>query len=137
MQIHSKKSLNMWQIKCNAYWTNVVLNSKEPMNKQNLETVYAHIDDCIEYPTIGLLARKKFGVSQNKDVYQKQKKILQKNSRVSFLEEAFSSLFTSFYPRTGNARKYLIESGSIGLDKTKPIKHDFKRNFFKLFGKAL
>ena len=92
-----------------------------------------HLIDCKENPTIGLLARKKHRTNNYPDCFKRNLKDLYKSKHVKEADDAFKETFASLYPKTGKARKFLIETNSIVLNYVKPIKKNMRRTLFKLF----
>ena len=86
-----------------------------------------------ENPTIGLLARKKHRTNNYSDCFERNLKDLYKFKQVKAADNAFKETFASLYPKTGKARKFLIETNSIVLNYVKPIRKNLRRTLFKLF----
>ena len=65
----------------------------------------------------------------------RNEKILNKFNEVKTLKEGFETRFNKeLYPRTKNARKFLIDKEFITLDYVKPRIKTFSKTLFKFFG---
>lgn len=119
----------------NALMNHLVLLAKTTPTKENSKFVTQHLKDCIENPTIGLLAREHFkrgGLSG--EYYNNLNTVKQISDEYASVKENFDKKLEELYPKTQRARQYLIKSGSIVLDKIKPIQKTIERTFFKYFG---
>lgn len=128
---------NDFNIKFNAFWSNKYLSTKGNIsqNRKAVKQVLNHMNDCYTSPTIGLLARKKHDLLLDKSIKRKNLKILKKEVEAyRNIKNAFKKKFDYLFKKTGKARKFLISSESIVLDKVKPIKKDFGRKIFKSLG---
>lgn len=123
------------KLKYNAYWNNAHLDSRFRMTDDLLDDAVNHLNDCRKNPTRGLLARKKFRTNNYPDCYKRNLNDLYKNEAVKTADNAFKEKFSSLYPKSGKVRKFLIKSESIVLDYVKPVKKNFRRTLFKMFGK--
>ncbi len=123
------------KIKYNAYWNNAHLDSRMRVTKDLVDDAVSHLNDCINNPTIGLLARKKFRTYNYPDCFKRNLEDLHKYKSVQTADQAFNDHFSALYPRTGNARKFLINSKSIVLDYVKPLNKSLRRAFFKMFNR--
>ena len=47
-------------VRYNAYWTRVGINTRLGIDKDNIDDYKAHLQDCNNNPTIGMLARRKY-----------------------------------------------------------------------------
>lgn len=124
-------------LKFNAFWSNKYLSTKCNISKNEkaVKQVLNHLKDCYNVPTIGLLARKKHDLLSDNSIKRKNLKILKKEVEAyRHIKKAFKKKFDFLFKNTGKARKFLISSESIVLDKVKPIKKDFGRKIFKSFG---
>ncbi len=119
------------------------------MNNANLDTIFSikqpnikhslnHIDDCINNPTIGLLARKKYETHYAPLIAYKQNlKDLLSEYRVKEASDNFKYSYNKMYPKTGNIRKFLINNNNVQLDNINPINKSLKRKFFNVISKIL
>ena len=120
-------------VRRNAYWNNAHLDTRFRVAKDCTDDAINHLIDCKENPTIGLLARKKHRTNNYPDCFKRNLKDLYKSKHVKDADNAFKETFASLYPKTGKARKFLIETNSIVLNYVKPIKKNLRRTLFKLF----
>lgn len=119
----------------NAFWNNVHLDTKCPMNGRNVETAVAHLNDCRENPTVGLLARKKYTTSVYPEHFRQNLMDLYSYDKFRKADKAFKNRFNELYPKTGDMRKFLIESESVVLDYVKPIKKNAERVIYSVLNK--
>ena len=119
----------------NAFWYNVHLDTKCPMNGSKIEYAVAHLNDCRENPTIGLLAGKKYTTSVHPEHFQTNLMDLYSYEKVRKADKAFRSRFENLYPHTGKIRKFLIDTKSVVLDYVKPIKKTPERFIFSFLNK--
>lgn len=120
------------RINHNAYWANVHLDTRFRIDKDNIDENYKHLQDCINHPTTGLLAEKKHRTVNYPACYLRNQRALFKIPEMQQAKDVFENKLNTLYPKTGNARRFLIESNSIVLNYVKPIKKTFRRMFFKL-----
>lgn len=120
-------------VRSRAYWNNAHLDTRFHITHDAVQDGIAHLEDCRENPTIGLLARKKFRTNNYPPLYKRNLAELRNSKYFSDAEQNFKDTFTSMYPKTGKARKFLIDSESIVLNYVKPIQKTLRRMLFKLF----
>ena len=129
-------NLHIFKARSNANWNNTHLDSPLQISQQGFSANMAHLQDCIEHPTIGLLARREQRTNGYRDIFHKKIKMLNKFSlKFRSKTDAFKETFNKLYPKTGNARKFLINNDYIVLDRFKPIKKDSRRAIFKSLSK--
>lgn len=101
----------------NAYWHNVHLNTTlRVIDEDVCDDTIKHLDDCIENPTIGLVARKKTLSDDLVWRYNDNKKHLFSIPAVKDRNDVFESKFVKLYPKTGKLRKLLIEEKRVVLN---------------------
>lgn len=124
------------KIRSNAYWHNVKLDTRfKPTDISDAQSTISHYTDCITNPTRGLLARKKFETNNFPEYKIRNEKILNKFNEVKTLKEGFETRFNKeLYPRTKNARRFLINKEFITLDYIKPRIKSFSKTLFKILG---
>ena len=123
-------------IKHNAYWNNVTLDTKFHPEGSDVDTAINHLVDCKNKPTVALLARKKCRTNNYPQYFKRNLFELYESSKgVRNADLAYRETFNSLYPKTGKARKLLIDSESIVLNYVKPIEKTIKRSFIKLISK--
>ncbi len=123
-------------IKHNAHWNNVHLDTKFHPEGSDIDTAINHLVDCKEKPTVALLARKKYRTNNYPQYFQRNLFELYNSSKwVRKADMEYRETFNSLYPKTGKARKLLINNESIILNYVKPIEKSFKRTLIKLMSK--
>ncbi len=124
------------KIKHNAYWNNVLLDTRFRPEESDISTAINHLVDCKNKPTVALLARKKYKTKNYPEYIKRNLFDLYKSSKsVRKADIAYRENFYSLYPKTGQARKLLIKNESIVLNYVKPIEKTIKRSLIKLLSK--
>lgn len=123
------------RIRNNAYWNNVHLDTRASITDFEVTDAVAHLNDCRQNPTIGLLARKNYTTHRYPDNFQKNLSDLYEYKRVCDADRAYRQRFNELYPHTGKMRKFLIKTESIVLDYVKPVTKNFQRTIFKMFNR--
>lgn len=119
----------------NALINHLVLLAKTTPSKSNTNFTIQHMKDCTKLPTTGLLARENYKHTLSPGRYERNLNVIRKNSdEYNTAKKNFDKRFKELYPKTGAARRFLINSGSIVINKIKPIKKTMERSLFKLFG---
>lgn len=106
-------------IKSHAYWTRVHFDTTLWPSTDGRNDYVKHLKDCIENPTRGFIARKKYitGKPMNYPEYAKRnKKIFDSQDDVSILNKTLKKNVKKMYKKTRYARAYIINSGRISLD---------------------
>ena len=122
-------------IRSNAYWHNVHLDTRFRPHKDVMEDTIRHFEDCKQHPTVALLARKKSETNNYPDFKMRNEHIMEKNPEVKAAKDSFEKAYNELYPKTKNARKYLIDKEFVTLDYVKPRVKTFGKMLFKLFGR--
>ena len=123
-------------IKRNAYWNNVHLDSRFHPTADEVETAIEHLKDCHNNPTVSLIARRKYRTNNYPDCFQRNlKEVYDASAWVRRADSAYRNRFAELYPKTAKARKLLIKTQSIVLNCVKPIEKGLKRSFIKLISK--
>ena len=100
------------------------------------EQAVNHLIDCKNQPTVALLARKKYRTNNYPDFFRRNLFEMYESSKsVQNADIAYRQTFNKLYPKTGKARKLLINNESIVLNYVKPIQKTFKRILIKLASK--
>ena len=120
------------RINHNAFWSNAHLDTRLRIDKDSISDNYNHIQNCIDNPTTGLLAGKKHKTINYPMHYARNQRDLFQFSEMQQVNNTFVSKFKKLYPKTGNARLFLINNENIVLNYVKPIKKTFRRMIFKL-----
>ena len=124
------------RISINASWNNAHLDSRVPPESCAIEDAIKHLEDCKNYPTVALLARKKFRTAYYPGLYYEHlDRIYQSSNAVRIADRAYRERFNKLYPKTGYARKLLIFKESIVLDRVKPIQNNLKRLLIKFLAR--
>lgn len=121
-------------IRNNAFWHNAHLDTELTVTREAMDSTLAHLDDCIENPTRGLLARRE--KRRNRPYYSKyyeNEQRLFNFKEVKAKNDIFVSQFKELYPQTGKTRLNLIENKSIVLSSVKPKMTKLQKLMFKLF----
>ena len=123
-------------IRNNAFWNNVNLDTRFHPDASDCEQAVNHLIDCKNQPTIALLARKKYRTNNYPDYFTRNLFELYESSKsVQNADIAYRETFNKLYPKTGKARKLLINNESIVLNYIKPIQKTLKRTLIKLVSK--
>lgn len=123
-------------IRNNAFWNNASLDTKFHPDASDCEQAVNHLIDCKNQPTVALLARKKYRTNNYPDFFTRNLFELYESSKsVQNADMAYRQTFNKLYPKTGKARKLLINNESIVLNYVKPIQKTFKRILIKLASK--
>lgn len=123
-------------IRYNAHWNNISLDTKFHPDASDVSTVINHLEDCKNFPTVALLARKKYRTNNYPDCFTRNLFELYESSKsVQNADIAYRETFNKLYPKTGKARKLLINNESIVLNYIKPIQKTFKRTLIKIMSK--
>lgn len=122
-------------IRSNAYWHNVHLDTRFRPHNDVVEDTIRHYEDCKQNPTVALLARKKSETNNYPDFKIRNEHIMEKNPEVKAAKDSFEKAYNELYPKTKNARKYLIDKEFVTLNYVKPRVRTFGKMLFKLFGR--
>ena len=135
MSDYIEGGLRYENIRSNAYWHNVHLDTSFRPDADARETAIKHFEDCKSKPTVALLASKKSETNHYPDFKKRNERILMQNPKVKETRDSFEKTFNKNYPKTGKARKYLIDKESIVLNYVKPRAKTLGRMLFKIFGR--
>lgn len=121
------------QIRRNAYWAHIHLDSSFSLYEAAKVDMIAHLKDCIENPTRGLLARREqTGKRLNyPGYYELHKKQIAKLPEVKQLNDVFESKLVTMYPKTLSVRNYLIKNDNVVLNRVKKVSAGLKHRIFK------
>ena len=123
-------------IRNNAYWNNANLDTRFSPDISDCDQAINHLVDCKNKPTVALLARKKYRTNNYPDFFKRNLCDLYESSKsVQNADIAYRETFNKLYPKTGKARKLLINNESIVLNYIKPIQKTFKRTLIKIASK--
>ena len=124
-------------MKMNAQLSNDLLDTPYQFVPKLTHYVEAHIEDCKENPTIGLLARQHVKTNDYPNMTRENMALLRQQDSFEKVDNEFKQVFKDTYPKTNKVRRQLIKKESIVLDEVKPIKKDFTRTMIKFFGKLM
>lgn len=121
------------QIRRNAYWAHIHLDSRFSLYEAAKVDMVCHLKDCIENPTRGLLARREqTGKRLNyPGYYELHKKQIAKLQEVKQLNDVFESKLVTMYPKTLSVRNYLIKNDNVVLNRVKKVSAGLKHRIFK------
>ena len=122
-------------ITANAYWYYERLDSRSKINKDNVQDIVKHFDDCTKNPTRGLIARKMCETNYYPYYLKRNLSDLKNFEEARTAEESFKKCYNTMYPKTGKLREFLIDSRSIVLHTVKPIEKTLRRALFMMFKK--
>lgn len=124
------------RIRNNAFWNNASLDTKFHPDASDCAQAVNHLIDCKNQPTVALLARKKYRTNNYPDCFTRNLfELYESSQNVQNADIAYRQTFHKLYPKTGKARKLLINNESIVLNYVKPIQKTFKRILIKLASK--
>lgn len=124
-------------MKMNAQLSNDLLDTPYQFVPKLTHYAEAHIEDCKENPTIGLLARQHAKTNDYPNMTMENMALLRQQDSFEKVDNEFKQVFKDTYPKTNKVRRQLIKKESIVLDEVKPIKKDFTRTMIKFFGKLM
>ena len=106
-------------IKRHAYWTNVHIDTRFRADRENMDDYIAHLKDCENHPTTGLLAKRKYitGKKKNYSVYARRNlHILERQPEADKLLTGTKEKIDRLYPKTKHIRQYVIDHDRVLLD---------------------
>lgn len=121
----------------NAFWHNCHLDSNVSFTERRLNTIFNHLKDRKNYPTLGTLANRKYHVVINPDAYSSNLTTLRQKEAFRKHEKAIKDSINALYPKTKNVRRILLKEKRVVLDLVKPVEHNLKHSLIKMFGKVL
>ena len=120
-------------VRSNAYWSRVHIDTSLRIDDSDIEEYKAHLKDCNENPTIGLLAKRKYITKKpmNYPEYARRNmRDLESQSVISELKKDLKSRIDKLYPNTKRIRDYIINNDRVTLDIVE--KHKKYTTFNKL-----
>lgn len=96
-----------------------------------------HLEDCLKLPTVGLMAYNDAYVKRgpnSPEYFKRNLKMLKTFPSIKPLIKALDEKLKQLYPKTRNARDFIIETNRISFEKETPVKHNFRRLLFKMIG---
>lgn len=123
-------------IRRNAHLYNIHLDTSFKPDADDINTAIEHYNDCKKNPTVGLLARKHFETDNYPAYKHRNFSIMQTHKNAKAAYDSFETTFKKeLYPKTGNARKFLIDKEFVVLNYVKPRAKAFSKMLFKLIGR--
>ena len=123
------------QLKVNAYRAYSAMNRRFKLDEEDTTAVAKHLQDCIDNPTRGLLARKHvqslYGLSLDSFQARMNREEIFSDTAIQRAENKLIAKYKKLYPKTGYARIQLIEGENVVLNRVKPIKSSLKRTLLK------
>lgn len=124
-------------MKMNAQLSNDIIDTPYQFDSRLTHYAEAHLEDCKENPTIGLLARQHAKTNDYPNRALENMALLRQQDSFEKVDNEFKQVLKDTYPKTNKVRRQLIKKESIVLDEVKPIKKDFARTMIKFFGKLM
>ncbi len=128
-------------IRNNAYWSKIHLDTSFLPDEYDLETYKAHWQDCKKNPTVGMIARRKYitGKPMNYPEYAHRNRCyLENQPEIDTLKKILKTKINDLYPKTKRARKYIIDNERVVLDWVeKSKKYTRFDKFMMLFKKII
>lgn len=114
-------------IRTNAVEVNKGLDSTW-VSVSDAESYKRHLNDRIEYPTLGRLARHSFvdSVPKIQDsgvVWRNEQIILNQDNEAAQLLKTVKRTISKLYPKTQKVREYIIKNNRLVFDGVKKTKH--------------
>jgi hypothetical protein len=112
-------------VRSNAYWTRVHFDTQLWPDIDGAAHYRKHLQDCIDNPTIGLLARKKYitGPRMNyPDFAWRNRKIMENDKGIEAAVKYLKGVVNTLYPKTKHIREYMIDKNRVALDEIRPCK---------------
>ena len=112
-------------IRSNAFWSRTHIDTRMRPDFDDADIYAAHLRDCNNNPTIGLLARRQYITKKpmNYPTYAMRNfAIIKNHPEVGELEKSLKNKIKTLYPRTKHIREYIINNDRVELDLVKPTK---------------
>lgn len=118
----------------NAILTRASLDTSLRRYDDDAESLINHYKYCKKEPTVGMMIEKKylFNKEDKNRYFYRNLNVFNKMEAVRNEKDNFEKCFNEMYPKSGKARKYLVDSKSIVLDYIKPIHKNLLRRIAKL-----
>lgn len=118
-----------------AYLTKVALASSKA--KASREHIANYMAGSIVNPTRGMIASKEninTAKINNPLDYHKNMSFIMELDDIKKLFKMFALRVNKLYPKTMEARRFIVESERVTFGNVSKVKHDLRRTIFKLFG---
>ena len=106
-------------VRYNAYWTRVGINTRLGIDNDNIDDYKAHLQDCNNNPTIGMLARRKYITGKPMDYpihAHCNINDMEKEPEIKSLKDNLKNKIKKIYPNTKHIREYIINNDRVTLD---------------------
>jgi len=127
-------------VRYNAYWSRVGIDTSLRIEDHNIDDYKAHLKDCRQNPTIGMLANRKYitGKPMNYPIYAKRNlHEMESLPEISSIKESIESKIKNLYPKTKHLREYIINNGRVLLDSIEKSKKYTTLNKLAIFLKKI
>lgn len=109
-------------VKINAYWSRVAIDTRFRADNYSVSDYKAHLNDCYKNPTIGMLANREY-ITKNPMNYPMQAnanlKILKSQPDIKVLLGDIKNKISTIYPKTKHIREYIINHDRVTLNEVK------------------
>lgn len=134
---YSYNNQNSINFRNDAYKAQLVLDSYFKPDEKGIQIYKKHLQNCKENPTAGMLLSKEIindsGINFPR-TYARNRHLVLKNPEIKQLIADVNNTITKvYYPKTLKAREFLIKSRRVVLDYVMPVKHNLKRELFKIY----
>ena len=112
-------------VRDNAYWTRVHWDTSLWPDVYSAKTYKAHLQDCIDNPTVGFLARRQYITKKPmnySDFAWRNQKIMENDESVKKLKIELETILKRDFKKTRALRRYIINHDRVVLDEIKPGK---------------
>ena len=126
------------EIKNNALAARISLDCPSRPDLIHTDKLADHITDCLVNPTRGMIASRDYLNAENINYprfYGRNLHLMKKFDVIKYLMTKLDERIKEFYPKTKNYRDFVINTNRIKFDYTEPVKHDFRRTIFRIFGR--
>lgn len=113
------------KVRSNACRARVHLDATRWPDIEDAEYYKAHLKDCIDNPTVGFLARKKYITGprmEYPDFAWRNRKILENDRGIDAATKYLKGIVNTLYPKTKHIRAYIIDKKRVVLDEILPCK---------------
>lgn len=123
--------------KNDAYKAQLVLDSYYRPDKEGIQAYKKHLENCRENPAIGMLISRNILDEENINfprTYPRNKHLVHKNPEIqNLVKQLDKEVEEKYYPRSFKAREFLIKTRRVVLDDIMPVKHNLKRELFRIY----
>jgi hypothetical protein len=103
------------------------LDTKQWPSVEDTAVAYRrHLQDCVENPTTGRLARQKFVDAPAKmhphEYWRNEQIVLNQDKETQTLLKELKAKTAQLYPTTSKAREYMVKTGRVDFETVKKIK---------------